>query len=154
MGAILKISGKELNVDTFDLGWNIKPNTIFRKGDPVRLTKPEGKKIEYSGLIFTVSNAKHSDLKGQIKETAEFLEQHKKYLERLPDYSEIEDIVIDFSFNSRIDRKNVEVQFDYFPADLIKLAGNFNMALWLTQWPCETLNRPKQLCWKRLKKRW
>jgi len=154
MGAILRISGKELDADSFDLGWEIKPNTIHRKGDPVRLTKPEGKKIDYSALIFTVSKAKHSDLKGQIKEATEFLERNKEYLDHLSDFSGIEDIVIDFSFNSRIDRKNVEVQLDYFPAELIKLAGSFNIALWLTQWPCETLDRPKQLCWKRLKKRW
>ena len=154
MGVILIIKGKDLDVDKFDLGWNIKPRSIFHKGDPVRISKPEGKKVEHSGLIFTVSNAKHSDLKGQIKEATEFLERNKEYLNRLSDYPEIEEVVIDFSFNSRIDRKQVEVQLYYFPAELIRLAGSFNMALGLTQWPCETLNYQKQLCWKRLKKRW
>ena len=153
MGVILRISGKELNVDTFDLGWDIKPSTIHRIGEPVFLSKPEGKKKNSSALIFAVSNAKHADLKGQIEETIEFLELNKKYLERLTDYPEIEDIVIDFSFNSRIDRKNVEVQNDYFPAELVKLAGQFNMAIWLTQWPCETLDNPKQLYWKKTRKR-
>jgi uncharacterized protein (DUF927 family) len=153
MGVILRISGKELDVDNFDLGWNITPSTVHRKGEPVRISKPDGKKKEFFELVFEVSNADYSDLKSQIKETTEFLDQNKDYLNRLSAYSTIETIALDFSFNSRIDRKNVEVQFDYFPAELIKLAGQFSMDIWLTQWPCEAPDSPKQLRWRKVRKR-
>ena len=133
MGAILLISGTELNPDEFNLGWDLKPTTIHRKGEPVRLTRPEGKKKDASTIIFDISDAAYSDLSGQIKEVTKFLRDYKPYLEKLEYNPTVESVAIDFAFNSRIDRVKVEVQNDYFPADFVKFAGSFNMEIRLTQ---------------------
>jgi hypothetical protein len=136
MGCILRISGKKLNVDKFDIGWKIKPSAIQRKGD---LTFKK-KKIESSQMVFDVSNADYNDLNGQIKDAIKFLKKNGKFLESVSTNKTVETFELDFSFNSRIDRKTVEVQHDYFSSELIKLAGNLNISIWLTQWPCETGN--------------
>lgn len=62
MGVILRITGEELDIDNFDLGWNLEPSIKHRKGDLGRKEKP----ISSSQLIFNVSNADYSDLKEQI----------------------------------------------------------------------------------------
>ena len=138
MGSVLRIIGKKLNVDQFTVGWNLEPVGITKKGDQSRRRNPNGKFIRYkeSQFVFEISDATFSDLKSQIRETIEFLESNKKYIKRINADITVDVMAIDFEFNSRIDRVNVEVQNDYFPAELIKLMGKLNISLWLTQWPC------------------
>ena len=88
-------------------------------------------------MVFVVSDADYNDLNGQIKEAIKFLKKNSKYLDTISTNKTVETFALDFAFNSRIDRKIVEVQCDYFPSELIKLAGNLNISIWLTQWPCE-----------------
>ncbi|WP_207420207.1 DUF4279 domain-containing protein [Desertivirga brevis] len=134
MGAILLISGKDLDPDFLILGWDLRPATIHRKGEPFRKTKPEGEKRNTSTIIYDISNAEYSDLPAQIKETTAFLKDNKHYLEKLEMDKTIDSIAIDFSYNSRIDGLKIEVQHDSFPAQFIRIAGHLNIELRLTQW--------------------
>ena len=118
MGSVLRVFGKKLNIDKFDIGWKIKPTAIHRKSD-LNLRR---KKNKISAINFTVSDASFTNLNGQIKDTIKFLKKHNEYLKRISKNKTVDDVAIDFAFNSRIDRVNVEVQNDYFPAELIKLA--------------------------------
>lgn len=138
MGTILRISGKEFNVDKFDIGWNLMPTTIHRKDDLTRKSNSKSRKIEFSQLIFDVSKADYSNLKEQINDTIIFLKEYSSYLDRLSKEVTIETITIDFAFNSRIDGIDVEVQTDYFPPELMRLLGSFNIGIVLTQWPYES----------------
>lgn len=139
MGAILLISGKELNPDQFDIGWDLVPSTIHRKGEPVRETRPEGKKKNASALIYDISDADYSDLAAQIQEATAFLKNNEHYLVKLEMDKTVESVAIDFAFNSRIDRVKVAVQNDYFPAEFVRLAGRLNMEIRLTQWPYDAI---------------
>jgi len=139
MGAILLISGNELNVDQFNISWQLKPSTVHRKGEPVRKTRPEGEKKKASTIIYDISDADYSDLSAQIQEVTHFLRDNKHHLEKLEYDNTIESIAIDFAFNSRIDRVKVEVQHDYFPAEFVKLAGSLNIEIRLTQWPYDSI---------------
>lgn len=134
MGAILLIQGKDLDPDLFNLGWDLIPAKIHRKGELVRKTKHEGEKRNASTIIYDLSNADYSDLTAQIKETTAFLKDNKHYLEKLEMDKTIDSLAIDFSFNSRIDGLKIEVQHDNFPAEFIRIAGHLNIELRLTQW--------------------
>ena len=132
MSCVLRICGKRsFNIDKFDFGLQLKPTTIHRKGEyDFRKLK-----IEKSQLIYTVSNADHSELNKQIQDAIIFLKKNQTYLESILLIKSIENTALDFSFNSRIDQKKVAIQYDYFPSELIRLAGNLNISIWLTQWP-------------------
>lgn len=140
MGSILRVIGKRLNVESFTIG-KIKPTSVFRKGEAVFKNSSLGKNVENSQMTFSISD--EDNLNEQIDNTIKFLKKNSKHLELASIDKTIDTIAIDFSFDSRIDRINVEVQNDYLPKELIKLAGKFNMSIWLTQWPCETSTHKK-----------
>lgn len=131
MSCILRICGKKtLNVDTFVSSLHLKPSLVYRKGEYLK-----NNKIEEPQLIFEVSNADTSNLEKQIKDAIKFLKAHQKDLFKVCEVNTIRTIALDFNFNSRIDKEKVAIQYDYFPSELIKLAGNLNISIWLTQWP-------------------
>ena len=142
MGCLYRICGKtKFNIDKFEIGWKIKPIVIHRKGDIATNSIRGKKKIGKSQLIFKVSDK--SDLNGQILDAIKFLKKNSKYLENICTDKSIDTFALDFSFDSRIDLKPVEVQNDYFPAELIRLAGRLNISIWLTQWASKKLYRNK-----------
>ena len=137
MSCILRICGKKtFNIDTFLSSLQLKPSVIHRKGDYSRKIK-----IVEPQLIFDVSNAETSDLEKQIKDAIKFLKAHQKELGKACSIKTIRTMALDFNFNSRIDQKKVAIQYDYFPSELIKLAGNLNLSIWLTQWPYQALKK-------------
>jgi hypothetical protein len=140
MSCLLRICGKKsLNIDEFDFDSHLKPTTVHRKGDfDFRKLK-----IKKSQILFTASNADNSDLSKQIKDAIKFLKKNEIYLKTICLNKKIEYSALDFSFNSRINRKTVAVQHDYFPSELVRLAGNLNIAIWLTQWPYEKAKKKK-----------
>jgi hypothetical protein len=137
MATVLRILGKNFNVDNFNVGWKLIPLNIIRSGQEKYPKKTVSERAKNSQLIFSVSNAETNDLNTQIAETIDFLKKHEKQLNLISKDESVEIIALDFAFNSRIDRKICEVQFDYFPSELIRLAGKLNMAIWLSIWPKE-----------------
>lgn len=131
MGALLRISGAKLNADALKIGWSLKPLAVHRKGDASIL---KNRKNSQTQLVYEVSAKGFSNLKGQIKDAIGFLKKNKKYLTRISGNKSIDYIALDFCFNSRISVRNVEVQYDYYPSELIRLAGNLNLHIWITQW--------------------
>ncbi len=132
MGTILKISGKRFDVDNFIIGWRIKPSAVHRKGD--LRSKSRNEKVTTPQIIYDISDKGFNDLKGQVNETTKFLKRNKKHLQSLSTYKTIENISIDFAFDSRVGRRKVGVQIDYLPADLIRLCGDLGIGIILTQW--------------------
>ncbi len=137
MSCILRICGKKtFDVDTFLSCLPLKPSVIYRKGEYLKKNK-----IEEPQLIFDVSNADTSKLDKQVKDAIKFLKTHQKELVQVSSIKTIRAMALDFSFNSRIDQKKAAFQYDYFPSELIKLAGNLNLSIWLTQSPCQTIKK-------------
>lgn len=50
MSCILRISGRNLDVDKLVQKSTLKPDTIYRRGQPLFQSKPKGKKLQYSEL--------------------------------------------------------------------------------------------------------
>lgn len=139
MGCLLQIIGKSnFKVETFEIGWKMKPVSIIRKGD---ISKRFKQPIRNSRLTFLISDEDNID--AQIKEAIIFLKKQHKYLNKMRGTGMIKSIDLSFCFDSRIDLKNVQVQNDYFPAKLIQLAGEHRLGIALMQWPSKNLYKKK-----------
>jgi len=131
MSCVLRISGKNFDVDDFIAMTKLKPCQIFKKGEPKFKTLPNGKKLTYSGVNIVVSRADFKDFKEQTKDATEFLHKHRNELNKfIKSKNQYEAFVLDFGINS----ENDLIQCYQFPSDLLKLAAGLNISIWLSQY--------------------
>ena len=107
----------------------------FFKGEPQLRTKPHGKKKRFSGLSIKVSDADFNNLTQQIKDTIDFLKENKDKLWHISQTSEVEHATLDFGIELRIDFQKVVYQFERFPNELLKLAGDLGLEIELSLYP-------------------
>ena len=84
-----------------------------------------------SGFSVVASEADFDNIKKQIKDAIAFLQRNAEELKRLKNYPEVEEPVLDFGIEDR----DVAVQCDYFPAQLLFLAGNLGIGLEISRYP-------------------
>jgi hypothetical protein len=70
-----------------------------------------------------------------VSDAIAFLQKHRRTLAQLQVMPEVEDARLDFPLDLRIDRTNVFTQCDFFPAELVSLAGALGSALELSIYP-------------------
>ncbi len=124
-----------MDIDAFVAKTRLRPYKKTYKGQPRFKTKPEGEKIRYSLLSIETSKANFSDLNKQIKDTIQYIKKNKKKLAHISLTKEIEHATLDFGIDLRIDKKNVLIQSDKFPSDLLKLAGDLGLDIELSIYP-------------------
>lgn len=130
MSCILRVVGTKF--DFKELGrMNLIPDSTWEKDAPRLSTKPDGKKNTNSGATFVVSDAEFDDFEQQKYNAIDFLKRNKHQIQEILNFSGIEGAVLDFGIYWR----NVPVQCDHFPAELVKLAGELGLGLELTQYP-------------------
>jgi hypothetical protein len=135
MGCILLAYGEDLNVDDLMSKIGLTPLHVDRKGEP--RFGPSSKKIaKRSGLRFSTSEASEKDLDEQIRDTVSFLETHANDIRTITAFPGVEDAYLDFSNECRLDA-NVIGQNDFFPKELVALAGQLGLGINLT-----TYSRP------------
>ncbi|MDD5069980.1 MAG: hypothetical protein PHV17_04565, partial [Candidatus Omnitrophica bacterium] len=94
--------------------------------------KPKGKKNNHSGINITVSKADFDNFKKQIRDTIKFLKINKNEIKKLVKFPGLdEEPELDFG----IERRNVAVQSELFPAELVALCGKLGLALALSRYP-------------------
>jgi hypothetical protein len=120
---VLRVTGRHFDPADYLASSSLKPYSIFRAGEPIFASQPNGKMHEASGFKVDVSQRRSDDLAGQVVDAIAFLKKHKQTLAKLRSVPKVEDVRLDFPLNLRIDRKNVFAQFDYFPGELVSLAG-------------------------------
>jgi hypothetical protein len=135
MSCALWISGKNLDVDKLTKKLSIKPCAIYKKGEPLFKLKPNGRKYYDSGMSFSPSKASFDRLDKQIKDTIRFLQKHNKSLKKLTTNKDTDSSVIDFGIYLRMGYNNIIAQSDYFPSELLKLAGDLKIDLGLSLYP-------------------
>ena len=134
MSCVLRANGSDFLVDRFLEHSDLIPCVVYRKGEPRSpASKPKGKIHETSGLNIDVSEADFDNLEGQIQDAISFLKQHKKELERLRKFPGVEGLALDFG----IAKRDVIAQYDYFPPELLYLAGSLGIGIELSQYPVE-----------------
>lgn len=134
MPAMLRASGLKFDVDAFAANCNLEIDSVFRRGEPIIPSRPNGRGHERSGLRIVVGNAGLHDLLAQQSDAIEFLSTFSKDVQRLVAYSGVDSVGLDFGIACR----DVAAQTDTFSAELIRLAGVCGVALSLTQYAVST----------------
>jgi hypothetical protein len=131
MSCVLRAHGEAFKVSEFLSSSSLEPDTIYEKGAPVASGKKNGSTRTSSGFSLTVSNADFSDLEAQIRDAILFLDEYEDELRRLGSFSGVEGISLDFG----VQRREVAVQTDVFPSDLLWRAGALDIWLAITHYP-------------------
>jgi len=132
MSCILRIDGKNFKVDDFLKSTDLKPYKTYRIGEKMKIGK---KKIEDSnGCSFDLSNADFNDFEQQRKDATEFLKVNFDKLKTVFSFglSDNENPKIDFGITTRM--HEVGAQFDYLEPELLKLAGNLDFGIEISQY--------------------
>jgi hypothetical protein len=137
MSCILTIRGKKFDVDTFVTKSKLRPYKRSYKGQPRLKTKPNGEKLSFSLLAIETSKAEFDNLNEQIDDTIRYLRRNKDKLALINATKGIDNAVLDFGIDLRIDRKNVLFQSDKFPSKLLKLAGDLGLDIELSIYPVD-----------------
>ena len=130
MSCVLRIVGKDLRInDLLDI--KLETDSFWSKGEPRFSTNPEGEKRKDSGATYLVSDAEFEDFDVQIKEAIEYLNKNKNQIKSIMSLSGIDGSSLDFGIVWR----DVAVQCDYFPPELIQIAGELGLGIELSQYP-------------------
>jgi hypothetical protein len=70
-------------------------------------------------------------LSGQVKDAIVFLQKHQSEIARLAGFPGVEGRTLDFGYHNR----NVFVQCDYLPPELLVLAGSLGVGIELSLYP-------------------
>ncbi|UKN00220.1 hypothetical protein K6119_10795 [Paracrocinitomix mangrovi] len=134
MSCVLRIEGKLFRVDEFLAESKLNPYNIYRLGDVSKFDKTGKSQSETSGCSFDLSKADFSDFDQQIKDSINFLNKNYNELKSVFSFGLKKDEipVIDFGIESRM--HEVEVQCDYLEPELLKLAGNLNFGIEISQY--------------------
>jgi hypothetical protein len=132
---VLRVAGRHFDVDAQLASSGLAASKIFRAGEPLSASKPGGKRYEMSGFTVDVSRASWSTLDGQVNDAVAFLKQHRNSLATMRSAAGVEDMRLDFPIDLRIDRETVMAQFDYFPPELVSLAGALGLGLEISIYP-------------------
>lgn len=129
MSCMLRVSGETFAVDDFlkrhySCATENDGATVWHKGD--QRASPAMPPLIQSGFNLRISDAEFNDLKGQIDEAIEFLNEDEKLLQALRDEPGIDVRTLDFGIAFKED---VAAQFTRLPAELIYLAGRYNLAI-------------------------
>jgi hypothetical protein len=83
MSCVLRVSGRDFDVDSFLNESALKPLVVSHRGEQLYT----GSRVEeQSGMNLSVSEREFSDLPGQIEDAVRFLKQNAKELGRLRDF--------------------------------------------------------------------
>ena len=130
---VLHVSGAALDPDA---GVSFKPYRIYRAGEALRRSRPDGPRRDRSGFSVAVSDAPWSDLKTQVRDACAFLDHHAAEMRTLKAGGAVEDMRLDFPVHLRIG-ENVLAQFEFFPAELVEKAGALGLGLELSIYPSD-----------------
>ncbi len=123
---MLRVGGVDLNVDKL-LEINLKPDSFYRKGE-YRTKKTNHSS---SGARYLVSNADFDSFEEQKKDAIRFLRDNASSIREIMSIPGHEGAELDFGIN----RRDVLVQSDFFPAELAKLAGELGIGITLSVYP-------------------
>lgn len=132
MPAVVRAYGTDFDVDGFLAACDLPICAVNRRGEARRpASQPDGPRNQRSGVHISVSDADFDDFAGQVTEAIDFLRKNNVELQRLCGWGGVDDVTLDFG----IERRDVALQCDYFPAELVRLAGLLGMGIELSQYP-------------------
>ena len=132
MPTVLRASGRTFDPDAFCVETTLPVCRSVRQGESrFPLTNPNGPSNVESRLHINVSDADFYEFETQINDAIAFLALHRSEIERLVNYPGVERLTLDFG----IERRDVALQSDRFPPELIRFAGQLGLGIELSQYP-------------------
>ncbi len=132
MSCMFRISGKTLDVDDLLSHIPLKSTQVYRRGEPVfPKSQPKGRKHKESGAGFLVSGADFNRFQVQKRDAIAFLRTKKAMVRRVMAWPGVDGGELDFG----IEQREVIVQCEYFPAQLLKLAGSLGLDIEISLYP-------------------
>ena len=106
-------------------------DSTWLEGEPKYSRKPEIGSFETTGFRISISDADFDEFQKQKSETIDYLTKNLDSLKKLLLSTQVIKAKIDFGIYMR----DVIVQADYFEPNLIKLCGELNLGIELSQYP-------------------
>jgi hypothetical protein len=132
MAAVLRVTGQDFDVGEFLAGSTLTARGVFRRGEPrFPGSHTHLRRNEKSGMNVLASDAAFDEFTRQIAEATAFLLAEAEEIRRLVNFPGVEMVTLDFG----IERRDVVVQSDHFPSDLIRVAGSLGLSIELSQYP-------------------
>lgn len=141
MSCILRVSGAELNVDALLSIVDLRPDRIWRRGEPRRASRPEGRRYDDSGTTFVASDADFDEFGQQLDEATGFLETHCCQITSMASFEGVQNATLDFG----IELRDVAIHCDTLPPRFLKAAAAAGISVELSHYPCtEEKNQSEQ----------
>jgi hypothetical protein len=129
MSAVLRAAGDVFDVEAYLRDSTFPGASSYNRGDPVfPRSQPNGRRHQSSGVHVEASAADFDEFPQQAADATQFLSAHADEVRRLRNFPGVEGVTLDFG----IWRRDVWVQCDHFPAELVRLAGALGVGLELT----------------------
>jgi hypothetical protein len=123
---MFRATGFDFLVDEFLSQSTLVPHKVWRKGE-----RKSAKRIhKWSGFTMVASEADMDDVPQQIADAMNFLTTNHEELSKLQNFPGAETVSLDFGIEDR----DVGVQCDYFPPELLRLAGNLGIGIEITRY--------------------
>jgi hypothetical protein len=134
MTCTLSARGKDFDVESYLARTKlpIKGAHFWIRGTPIYNKK---RRHHDSGFSKWVSQDKWDDLRAAVAEVLRFLKANRNELLKLKRATGIEDLMLDFGFNSRVGTDKVAMQGEYLPPEFLRLAGELNIGIGLSIYP-------------------
>jgi hypothetical protein len=132
MSCILRVSGDELNVDALLRVVGLQPDRVWRRGEPRRASKPDGKRNESSGVTFVASDADYREFSLQLDEATEFLEDNRAQIAAMASFEGVQHAILDFG----IELRDVPFHSDILTPQFLMAVAGMGLAVELSHYPC------------------
>ena len=139
MGCVLRVAGRDFDVDAYIGRGVLVPIAVYRRGEARFPTLPRARKSLQSGFNVMVSKKDVSDLADQVKDAVTFLRRHRRAVRALRRRKGVEIATVSFGVERR---PEATAQAQVFPEDLVRLAGELGLALELSFYPASDPSTP------------
>lgn len=131
MGCVLKVAGRDFDVDDYLKRGALVATAVYRRGEARFPTLPRARKSLLSGFNIAVSQDS-PDFATQVKDALRFLGRHRRAVRALRRRKGVDGATLDF----RVERRSeAAAQDKVFPEDLVRLAGELGLSLELSFYP-------------------
>lgn len=139
MSCILRISGRDFDVDEFLKTTGFTPVRVFRKGDPTCST--ESGVQEESGCNIKISSADFDEFERQKEDALKCLTDQFEQVELFRKYQG-ESADIDFGIRTRFIEEEVYVHTDFLLPELLLVTGKLGIGIALSYYWTKAENKP------------
>jgi hypothetical protein len=129
MSCVLRIGGKELDVDALVENLTLPAYRVDRKGEPRRLRRRGV--FDESTIHVDVSAADFADLPTQVADAISFLTANVDAVRTAVRFPGVRHATLDFTVES----KDVAIDSSYLPPALLRCAGELGVGIELSVYP-------------------